>query len=54
MGSTIIVGVIFAIILFFAGKKAFSDMKKGKCAGCSGCSDKKTCSIPEIKQIEIK
>lgn len=53
MGSTIIVGIIFAAILFFAGRKAFSDMKKGKCSGCSGCSDKKTCSTPEIKQIEF-
>ena len=53
MTSTIIVGLIFAAIMYFAGKKAFSDMKKGKCSGCSGCSDKKSCNIEEIKQIEF-
>ncbi len=53
MVSTIIVGLIFAGILFFAGRKAFSDLKKGKCSGCSGCSDKKNCTLPEVKQIEF-
>lgn len=53
MGATIIIGLIFAVILFFAGRKAFSDMKKGKCSGCSGCNEKKKCSQPEIKQIEF-
>lgn len=45
--STIIVGLIFAFVLLMAGKKALGDMKKGKCAGCSGCgpSAKKTCNI---------
>lgn len=45
--STVIVGLIFAAILFLAGKKALGDMKKGKCAGCSGCSTKEnsTCQI---------
>jgi len=52
MFSTVIVGIIFATLIFFAGKKAFSDLKKGKCSGCSGCSDKKMCNTPEIKQIK--
>jgi hypothetical protein len=47
MFSTIIVGIIFLIILGFAGKKSISDLKKGKCAGCSACDSKsnKTCNI---------
>lgn len=45
--STVIVGLIFTSVLFLAAKRAFSDMKKGKCAGCSGCSSKEssTCQI---------
>lgn len=45
--STIIVGLIFAAVLLMAGKKALGDMKKGKCAGCSGCgpNSKSTCNI---------
>ena len=47
MFSTIIVGIIFLIILGFAAKKSISDLKKGKCAGCSACDSKsnKTCNI---------
>ncbi|MBM7561023.1 FeoB-associated Cys-rich membrane protein [Fusibacter tunisiensis] len=44
--GTLVIGLIFAGIILLAGKRAFSDLKKGKCAGCSGCSDKKsTCQI---------
>lgn len=47
--GTFIVGAIFAVILFFAAKKGLSDLKKGKCAGCSSCDSKKntddTCQI---------
>lgn len=47
MSSTIIVGIVFMLILGVAGKKAISDLKKGKCAGCSACDGKanKTCDI---------
>lgn len=47
MFSTVIVGIIFAIILGFAAKKSLTDMKKGKCAGCNACDSKKskTCDI---------
>ena len=38
--GTFVVGLAFAIVIVFAAKKAFSDMKKGKCSGCS-CSTKK-------------
>lgn len=51
MLANIVVGLIFMGILFIAGKKAFSDMKKGKCSGCSGCGPEKTCSI-EITQFK--
>jgi hypothetical protein len=40
--GTFVVGTIFAAILFFAAKKGLSDLKKGKCAGCSGCDSNKT------------
>lgn len=53
MLANIIVGIIFIGILFFAGKKAFSDMKKGKCSGCSGCGPAKSCSI-EITDFNEK
>lgn len=45
--ATIIVGSIFAVLLLIAGKKALGDMKKGKCAGCSGCgpNSKGSCQI---------
>ncbi|MGB3366206.1 MAG: FeoB-associated Cys-rich membrane protein [Acidaminobacteraceae bacterium] len=47
MISTIIVGIIFVLILGFATKKTVSDLKKGKCAGCSACDTKpsKTCDV---------
>lgn len=47
MSSTIIVGIVFAALLGFAGKKALADIKKGKCAGCTACDTKasKTCDI---------
>jgi hypothetical protein len=46
MGN-LIVGLGFAVIIFFAGKKAYADLKKGKCSGCSGCGsdEKSTCQI---------
>ncbi|HAS73762.1 MAG TPA: FeoB-associated Cys-rich membrane protein [Clostridiales bacterium UBA8960] len=53
MIGNIVVGLIFALILFFAGRRAFSDMKQGKCTGCSSCSSKKTCNIDEVKQIKL-
>ncbi|MDH8677325.1 FeoB-associated Cys-rich membrane protein [Fusibacter bizertensis] len=54
MLASIIVGIIFAGIIFFAGKKAFSDMRKGKCSGCSSCSSAKSCTIKdEITQIKL-
>lgn len=52
MLANIVVGGIFALIMFFAAKKAFSDMKKGKCSGCSSCGSKDTCSISEISDIK--
>lgn len=52
MASTVVVGLIFAAILFFAGKKAFSDMKKGKCSGCSSCNSKNSCNISDIKPMK--
>lgn len=47
MSSTILVAIVFATLLAFAAKKAISDIKKGKCAGCSACDTKtnKTCDI---------
>lgn len=53
MGATLVVGLIFACILFFAGRKAFSDMKKGKCSGCSSCSSKSSCTSVDIKEIKF-
>lgn len=46
MGN-LIVGLIFAGIILIAARKAFADMKKGKCAGCSSCGseEKSTCQI---------
>ena len=45
MVSTMIVGGIFALILFVSGKRALKDLKSGKCAGCSGCGPAKSCQI---------
>lgn len=54
MLATIIIGVLFLIIIFFAGRKALSDLRKGKCTGCSSCSGAKNCSIKEdITQIKL-
>lgn len=36
--GTLIVGVLFAVLLLWAGRMAYTDMKKGKCSGCSSCS----------------
>lgn len=33
--ATLIVGLIFGGIIFFATKKSLKDLKAGKCAGCS-------------------
>ncbi len=40
--GTFIVGLLFAAVLLWAGRKAYADMKKGKCSGCSSCSQAKT------------
>lgn len=45
MTSTIIVGLIFAGILYFAGKKAFSNIKNNKCNCGTSCSDKSKCHV---------
>jgi len=36
--GTFLVGLVFAAMLLWAGRKAYADMKKGKCGGCSSCS----------------
>ncbi|MBE6033092.1 FeoB-associated Cys-rich membrane protein [Aminipila sp.] len=37
MLSTIIIGGIFLILIFFAGRHVLRNMKAGKCTGCSEC-----------------
>ncbi len=49
MFSTIIVGLVFLVIFGFAAKKAITDLKKGKCAGCSSCDSKKKSSCCDIE-----
>jgi len=49
MFATIVIGIIFATIIFFAAKKSFSDMRKGKCSGCTSCTNSKSCNITQIK-----
>ena len=49
MLSTIIIGLIFAAILFFAGKKAFSNIKNNKCNCGTSCSDKE--QMPCYKKL---
>ncbi len=46
MMGNYIVGALFAIIIYVAAKKGLSDIKKGKCSGCS-CSESK-------KPVQIK
>jgi len=42
MAVNIIVIVILAVVIFYAGKVAIKDAKSGKCSGCGGsCSSKK-------------
>lgn len=36
--GTFLVGLVFAAMLLWAGRKAYADMKKSKCGGCSSCS----------------
>lgn len=48
--GTIVVGTIFAIILFLAAKKGLSDLKKGKCAGCNSCKT----DNPKNNSVQIK
>nr|WP_295969985.1 FeoB-associated Cys-rich membrane protein [uncultured Bacillus sp.] len=43
MLSTIVVGLIFVGILFFAGKKTFSNMKNNQCNCGTSCSSKSKC-----------
>jgi hypothetical protein len=40
MLGSIIIGLIFAAIIFFAGKKVYKDMKSNKCSCGSSCSVK--------------
>jgi hypothetical protein len=52
--STLIIGLILGIGLFFAAKKAFADLRAGKCAGCkSNCSGQKTSAKPLSVQLEL-
>ncbi|MGH4123749.1 MAG: FeoB-associated Cys-rich membrane protein [Clostridium sp.] len=44
MLTNIIVGLVFASILVFAFKKAYSDAKNNKCSCGSSCSDKSKCN----------
>lgn len=36
--GTLLVGLVFAAVLLWAGRKAYADMKSGNCSGCSSCS----------------
>lgn len=36
--GTLVVGLIFAALFIWVGRKAYVDIKKGKCSGCSSCS----------------
>lgn len=39
---TIIIGLIFLAVIFFAARKSFRDIRAGKCASCNcGCEEKK-------------
>lgn len=54
-GSTIIVLVILAVILFFAIRAIVRTKKKGGCVGCSGCSTGEGChSKTENKIKDLK
>ncbi|QIB68513.1 FeoB-associated Cys-rich membrane protein [Aminipila butyrica] len=39
MLSTIIISAVFVVLLVFAGRYVFRNVKAGKCSGCSGCDD---------------
>lgn len=47
--GTAVVGLIFALVMVYAGTKAFKDIRKGKCAGCSSCKPSK----PKPTQIKF-
>lgn len=58
MASWIALGVI-AVLLFFAGRRAWRDIQAGRCSGCSsGCASgragKKSCHIDDIKVPDTK
>ncbi|GAB6108467.1 FeoB-associated Cys-rich membrane protein [Fusibacter bizertensis] len=54
MLATIVIGVLFLTIIFFAGRKALSDLRKGKCSGCSSCSGSKSCALKDdVTQIKL-
>ncbi|PAB59943.1 FeoB-associated Cys-rich membrane protein [Anaeromicrobium sediminis] len=44
MLPNIIVGLIFAGIVFWAFKRARNDVKNSRCGGCSSCSSKSKCN----------
>jgi|GEM_PF-2438982 len=44
--ATLTISLLLGIILYFAGKKAFADLRAGKCASCSASCSKRN------KQIE--
>lgn len=48
--STVIVGVLLALIIGWALIRTKEDIKNNKCGGCSGCGTKSQCSI--VKKIE--
>lgn len=54
--GTFVVGLLFAVALLWAGRKAQADIKKGRCGGCSACSHAKKdsgCQLEEDRESPL-
>jgi hypothetical protein len=52
--SSLIVGLMFAIIIGFSGYKSWQSVRENKCPGCSGsCSTQKKKDCSALKNIDF-
>lgn len=49
MKEIVVVSLIFFLILFYAGSKAYKNIKSNKCSKCSACDSSK----PKPTQIKF-
>ncbi|WP_084389160.1 FeoB-associated Cys-rich membrane protein [Fusibacter sp. 3D3] len=52
--STLVVGVLVAMLFTWSLKRTRKDLKNSKCGGCSGCGLKNQCHSVQETPIQLR